>query len=191
MKRIHISITASDIPSSVRFYTTLFGVPPTVQKEDYAKWMLDDPRVNLSVSTGDGGPGVDHLGIQTETADELGTLAGRLKLAGANHVDQAGADCCYARSDKTWVYDPEGRRVGDLPHHRHDHTLRRGPCAREPVRAGPRRERPRRGSRDPGMIASDPRGEDGFGPKMDGHALMEPAGRTLSGCTSAYGRKEP
>ncbi len=108
MKRIHISITASDIPSSVRFYTTLFGVPPTVQKEDYAKWMLDDPRVNLSVSTGDGGPGVDHLGIQTETADELGTLAGRLKLAGANHVDQAGADCCYARSDKTWVYDPEG-----------------------------------------------------------------------------------
>ena len=108
MKRVHIAITVSDLDRSVGFYTTLFGTGPTVLKDDYAKWMLDDPRVNLSITTGRGTPGVDHLGIQTETADELGTLAGRLKAAGEHHLDQADASCCYARGDKTWVYDPEG-----------------------------------------------------------------------------------
>ena len=108
MKRVHIAITVSDLDRSVGFYTTLFGTGPTVLKDDYAKWMLDNPRVNLSITTGRGTPGVDHLGIQTETADELGTLAGRLKAAGEHHLDQADASCCYARGDKTWVYDPEG-----------------------------------------------------------------------------------
>ena len=108
MKRVHIAITVSDLERSVGFYTTLFGALPTVLKEDYAKWMLEDPRLNLSISTGGGASGVDHLGIQTETPEELGMLAGRLKAAGERHVDQADAACCYARADKTWVFDPEG-----------------------------------------------------------------------------------
>ncbi len=108
MKRVHINITVTDLDHSIGFYTTLFGTGPTVLKEDYAKWMLEDPRLNLSISTGCGAAGVDHLGIQTETADELGALAGRLKAAGERHVDQADAHCCYARGDKTWVFDPEG-----------------------------------------------------------------------------------
>ena len=108
MKRVHINITVTDLDRSVGFYTTLFGTGPTVLKQDYAKWMLEDPRLNLSISTRCGSPGVDHLGIQTESADELDTLAGRLKAAGERHVDQADANCCYARGDKTWVFDPEG-----------------------------------------------------------------------------------
>ncbi len=108
MKRVHINITVTDLDCSVGFYTTLFGTGPTVLKQDYAKWMLEDPRLNLSISTRCGNPGVDHLGIQTESADELDTLAGRLKAAGERHVDQADANCCYARGDKTWVFDPEG-----------------------------------------------------------------------------------
>ena len=82
MKRVHINIAVTDLERSVGFCTTLFGTGPTVLKEDYAKWMLEDPRLNLSISTGCGPAGVDHLGIQTETADALGTLAGRLKTTG-------------------------------------------------------------------------------------------------------------
>lgn len=109
MKRLHVNIEVADLARSVAFYTTLFDAEPTVLKPDYAKWMLDDPRVNLSISTRCGrAPGIDHLGIQVESAAELGALAGRLKAAGAPHVDQADARCCYARGDKTWVRDPQG-----------------------------------------------------------------------------------
>ena len=109
MKRLHVNISVIDIDRSVAFYTTLFEAEPTVLKDDYAKWMLDDPRVNLSISARCGGaPGVDHLGIQTGSGAELAALAGRLKAAGTPHRDQPDAQCCYARGDKTWVYDPQG-----------------------------------------------------------------------------------
>lgn len=109
MKRLHVGVSVTDIDRSVAFYSTLFDAEPTVIKTDYAKWMLDDPRVNFSISLGKGEThGVDHLGIQTENPDELVEIAGRLKEAGMPYLDQPDANCCYARGDKTWVYDPEG-----------------------------------------------------------------------------------
>ncbi|WGF86772.1 ArsI/CadI family heavy metal resistance metalloenzyme [Marinivivus vitaminiproducens] len=108
MKRLHLHVAVDDMDTSVRFYSTLFGAEPTVLKADYAKWMLDDPRVNFAVSDRAGAPGLDHLGIQVDTADELKDLAGRLKAAGEATRDQEAATCCYARSDKAWVQDPSG-----------------------------------------------------------------------------------
>jgi catechol 2,3-dioxygenase-like lactoylglutathione lyase family enzyme len=110
MKRMHMHVTVPDLAASIRFYESLFGAPPAVVKDDYAKWMLDDPRVNFAISTRDRAPGLDHVGIQTDTAEELATLAGRLKAAGADTIDQEAATCCYARSDKSWVTDPAGVR---------------------------------------------------------------------------------
>jgi catechol 2,3-dioxygenase-like lactoylglutathione lyase family enzyme len=109
MKRLHVGVSVTDIERSVAFYATLFDAEPTVLKPDYAKWMLDDPRVNFSISLGQGKThGVDHLGIQAETGSELAEISGRLKEAGLPSLDQPDANCCYARGDKTWVYDPEG-----------------------------------------------------------------------------------
>ena len=108
MKRMHIHVAVKDIPESVKFYSTLFGAEPSVAKNDYAKWMLDDPRVNFAVSTFGRATGVDHLGIQVETPDELREIAGRLKSAEQPLVEQRDAACCYARSDKAWATDPIG-----------------------------------------------------------------------------------
>jgi catechol 2,3-dioxygenase-like lactoylglutathione lyase family enzyme len=108
MKRMHLHESVPDLAQSIDFYATLFGAPPTVVKSDYAKWMLDDPRVNFAISQRGLRPGVDHLGIQAETPEELGALATRLKDAGQQTFDQDGITCCYARSDKTWVTDPAG-----------------------------------------------------------------------------------
>lgn len=108
MKRLHLHVAVDDLAQSIRFYTTLFGAEPGVVKDDYAKWMLEDPRVNFAISNRAGTPGLDHLGIQVETADELADLAGRLKAAGEAIRDQTAATCCYARSDKAWVNDPSG-----------------------------------------------------------------------------------
>jgi len=110
MKRIHLHVSVPDIDQAIAFYSTLFGATPSVVKADYAKWMLDDPRVNLAISSRARANGVDHVGIQVESADELGELAGRLKAAGASTFDQEATTCCYARSDKSWVTDTAGVR---------------------------------------------------------------------------------
>jgi len=110
MKRMHLHVSVPDLAQSIRFYETLFGAPATVVKDDYAKWMLDDPRVNFAISQRAARAGVDHVGIQVESQDELAELADRLKAAGENTFDEEGATCCYARSDKSWVTDPSGVR---------------------------------------------------------------------------------
>jgi hypothetical protein len=110
MKRMHLHVSVPDLAQSIGFYATLFGAPPSVVKPDYAKWMLDDPRVNFAISERGAAAGIDHVGIQVETAAELAELAGRLNDAGARTVDETAATCCYARSDKAWVRDPAGVR---------------------------------------------------------------------------------
>jgi len=109
MKRLQVHVTVRDLGQSIRFYRTLFGAPPTVERPDYAKWMLDDPRVNFAISTGRPGiAGFDHLGIQVDDAGELADIASRLKVADEQVVEQAEAKCCHAVSDKAWVADPQG-----------------------------------------------------------------------------------
>ncbi|MDO8410526.1 MAG: ArsI/CadI family heavy metal resistance metalloenzyme [Phenylobacterium sp.] len=110
MKRLHVHVSVEDLDRSTKFYATLFGAQPTVVKDDYAKWQLDDPRVNFAISTHGGRVGVDHLGIQVDEGAELAVLADRLKAAGETTFDQEAATCCYARSDKSWVSDPSGLR---------------------------------------------------------------------------------
>jgi catechol 2,3-dioxygenase-like lactoylglutathione lyase family enzyme len=108
MKRLHVSVNVNDIDRSVDYYSTLFAAEPTVLKPDYAKWMLDDPRVNFVIQTHGGAPGLDHFGIQVESGDELAEVAGRLKTAGIRTNDMTDAKCCYAVSDKSWTADPQG-----------------------------------------------------------------------------------
>jgi catechol 2,3-dioxygenase-like lactoylglutathione lyase family enzyme len=110
MKRLHLHVSVPDLSQSIRFYETLFGAKPSVVKDDYAKWMLDDPRVNFAISQRERAVGVDHVGIQVDSAAELGELAGRLKAAGEKTFDEAATTCCYAKSDKSWVADPAGLR---------------------------------------------------------------------------------
>ena len=110
MKRLHVHIAVDDLDRSVGFYSTLFGAEPTVLKSDYAKWMLEDPKVNLAISQRDRSAGVDHLGIQVERDDDLREIAGRLKAAGESTLDQQATTCCYAQSNKAWVSDPSGVR---------------------------------------------------------------------------------
>jgi hypothetical protein len=110
MKRLHVHVAVEDLDKSIGFYSTLFNAGPSVLKDDYAKWMLDDPRVNFAISVRGQASGVDHLGIQVETSEELGELASRLKAAGEATRDQEATTCCYARSDKSWVNDPTGIR---------------------------------------------------------------------------------
>ncbi len=108
MKRFHVSLSVKDLDQSVRFYSTLFGAEPTVLKNDYAKWMLDDPRVNFSMSARGRAPGVDHLGIQVENSDELREVYGRMQTAQAPVLEVGETVCCYTRSEKSWVAAPEG-----------------------------------------------------------------------------------
>ena len=108
MKRLHVHVAVADLGASVDFYSKLFAAQPAVIKSDYAKWMLDDPRVNFAISARGVEPGLDHLGIQTESAQELGALRERLDAAGASLVSEVGTTCCYAKSDKHWVTDPQG-----------------------------------------------------------------------------------
>ena len=110
MNRMHLHLSVPDLVQSIQFYETLFGAPPSVVKPDYAKWMLDDPRVNFAISAHGRPAGVDHIGIQAETPAELAAIAGRLKAAGAETFDEQATTCCYARSDKSWVADPAGVR---------------------------------------------------------------------------------
>lgn len=108
MKRLHVHISIEDLAASVEFYSTLFGTTPSVLKDDYAKWSLEDPRVNFAISKRARAAGLDHLGIQVDEAEELEEVAGRLSASGAKLLEQKDAACCYARSDKAWVNDPQG-----------------------------------------------------------------------------------
>jgi catechol 2,3-dioxygenase-like lactoylglutathione lyase family enzyme len=108
MKRLHVSLAVKDLEQSVQFYSTLFATGPTVLKPDYAKWMLEDPRVNFSISTRSEDYGLDHLGIQVDSREGLGEIADRLEHAGRGVYDKGEAHCCYAHSHKAWVRDPEG-----------------------------------------------------------------------------------
>jgi hypothetical protein len=109
MKRLHVHMAVEDLDQSIRFYSTLFASQPTVVKPDYAKWMLDDPRVNFAISTHDGrAPGIDHLGIQAEDRDELREVYDRLQKAERPVLEEGMTTCCYARSEKSWISDPVG-----------------------------------------------------------------------------------
>jgi catechol 2,3-dioxygenase-like lactoylglutathione lyase family enzyme len=108
MKRFHVHVAVPELAASIRFYSTLFGVEPSVTKDDYAKWMLDDPRINFAISQRGAKTGVNHLGFQVDSGDELEALHGQLEAADRGVVAERGADCCYAKSDKYWVTDPAG-----------------------------------------------------------------------------------
>jgi catechol 2,3-dioxygenase-like lactoylglutathione lyase family enzyme len=111
MKRLHVHVVVPDLDQSIRFYSTLFGAEPSKRQVDYAKWMLEDPRVNFAISTRLSRPaGVDHVGVQVDSRAELDELSGRLKAAGASTFDEEATTCCYAQSDKSWVEDPAGVR---------------------------------------------------------------------------------
>ena len=108
MKRFHVHVAVEDIAQSVRFYSTLFAAEPTVREPDYAKWMLDDPRVNFAISKRGGPVGVQHLGIQAEDEGELKDVFGRLAKAERPVLEQKNVTCCYAKGEKQWVSDPQG-----------------------------------------------------------------------------------
>jgi len=108
MKRFHVHVAVPDLAESVRFYSTLFGAEPTVIKPDYAKWMLEDPRVNFAISQRGPKVGINHLGFQVDSNDELEALHTQLESADRAVVAEQGANCCYAKSDKYWVTDPAG-----------------------------------------------------------------------------------
>lgn len=110
MKRLHVHVSVADLSRSIQFYSTLFGTEPSVQKPDYAKWMLEDPRVNFAISARGHAPGVDHLGMQAEDPAELEAIGERLKAAEALAKQEQDTTCCYARSDKYWAEDPQGVR---------------------------------------------------------------------------------
>jgi catechol 2,3-dioxygenase-like lactoylglutathione lyase family enzyme len=108
MKRLHIHVGVENIDESIRFYSALFGADPVKMKPDYAKWLLDDPRVNFAISTRASKKGVDHLGIQVDDKGELEDVRGRLKTADMAVFDEGETVCCYAQSDKSWIQDPAG-----------------------------------------------------------------------------------
>jgi catechol 2,3-dioxygenase-like lactoylglutathione lyase family enzyme len=108
MKRLHVHVSVKDLPASIRFYRTLFGAEPVVTQSDYAKWMLDDPRVNFAISMNRQPVGVNHLGFQVESDEELRGMRAQLEAADARMVEENEQPCCYAKSDKYWVTDPTG-----------------------------------------------------------------------------------
>ena len=108
MKRFHVHVSVDDVDANIQFYSAVFGAPPSVVKPDYAKWMVDNPRINFAISKRASAPGIDHLGVQVDSDEELAEL--REQVAGAQIAvqDQTNAECCYARSDKYWTIDPQG-----------------------------------------------------------------------------------
>ena len=128
MKRFHVHVSVNDLAQSIRFYSTIFGTAPTVEKGDYAKWMLDDPRINFAVSQRGDTPGVNHLGLQVDSAEELAVLRQRVASAEIAADDEPAAECCYALSDKYWIEDPQGvawetfHTLGDIPMFGKDHA---------------------------------------------------------------------
>ena len=108
MKRFHVHVHVQDLARNVTFYSAMFGRPPARSESDYAKWMLEDPPVNFAISTRGGAPGVDHLGIQVDNEEELAALRASAAQADMAVLDEGETTCCYARSDKYWVTDPQG-----------------------------------------------------------------------------------
>jgi catechol 2,3-dioxygenase-like lactoylglutathione lyase family enzyme len=108
MKRFHVHVAVANLSDSVAFYSKMFAAEPTVLKPDYAKWMVEDPRINFAISTRGSAPGINHLGFQVDSEDELTGMRDRLVAADAGLVEEIGAHCCYAESDKYWVTDPQG-----------------------------------------------------------------------------------
>jgi lactoylglutathione lyase len=108
MKRFHVHVAVPDLRQGIRFYSTMFGAEPSVVKEDYAKWMLEDPRVNFAISQRGEAAGINHLGFQVDNAAELTEIHSRLQAADAAVTEEKNVSCCYARSDKYWVTDPAG-----------------------------------------------------------------------------------
>ena len=111
MKRMHVNLSVENLDASIAFYNSLFDCEPSVVKSDYAKWMLDDPRVNFAITTRGTRKGIDHLGIQVDDDAELDEVFGRLQTAGAGGarvIEEGATTCCYAESEKSWIFDPEG-----------------------------------------------------------------------------------
>lgn len=108
MKRMHVNLSVSDLGASIEFYNSLFASKPALIKSDYARWMLDDPRINFAITTRGDKKGIDHLGIQVDNDDELDEVYGRLQGANAPRIEEGATTCCYAESEKTWIFDPEG-----------------------------------------------------------------------------------
>lgn len=108
MKRFHVHVAVNNIEDGIKFYSALFGAQPTVTKADYAKWMVEDPRINFAISSRGGEPGVNHLGFQLDSDEEFQAMHAQLAAADAGLVEELGANCCYAKSDKYWVTDPAG-----------------------------------------------------------------------------------
>jgi catechol 2,3-dioxygenase-like lactoylglutathione lyase family enzyme len=108
MKRLHVHVGVRDLADSVKFYNALFGAEPVKLKPDYAKWMLDEPRLNFAISTRSGKVGVDHMGLQVDDAAELGALRDQMSQANISTHSDGETTCCYARSEKSWVEDPNG-----------------------------------------------------------------------------------
>ena len=108
MKRLHVHVSVKDLDTSIRFYSQLFASEPAVRKDDYAKWMLEDPRVNFAISQRDGKAGVQHLGIQVEDRSELAEIYARLQQADGPVIEEGETTCCYAQSEKRWIDDPQG-----------------------------------------------------------------------------------
>ena len=107
MKRFHVNVSVADGGAATFFDYTLFGVEPTILKDGYAKWMLEDPRINFVISESANASGVNHIGLQADTMEELEAIQSRLQEAEENTFDQPDAECCYAKSSKTWVRDPD------------------------------------------------------------------------------------
>ena len=108
MKRIHIGVVVEDFEKSLQFYTTLLGAEPTLKKDGYARWRLDDPRVNLAINTEGPAPGIDHVGIQVESDEEVAEVSARLKAGGCAAADEPDSNCGYMQQTKVWVSDPQG-----------------------------------------------------------------------------------
>ena len=121
MKRFHAHVHVDDLAQSIAFYSKLFAAAPARVEADYAKWMLEDPRVNFAISTRGAKPGLDHFGLQTDDAAELAELKARAEAADMALLDEGSTTCCYARSEKHWVTDPQGiawehfHTLGDIP----------------------------------------------------------------------------
>jgi catechol 2,3-dioxygenase-like lactoylglutathione lyase family enzyme len=108
MKRFHVHVAVDDLEANIRFYSTVFGTPPTVSKPDYAKWMIEEPRINFAISNRGAKTGLDHLGFQVDSNEALGELRQKVADAEIAALDQPQSECCYARSDKYWITDPQG-----------------------------------------------------------------------------------
>lgn len=138
MKRFHVHVAVDDLAANINFYSTVLGAPPSVVKPDYAKWMLEDPRVSFAISKRGAKPGLDHLGIQVDSDEELSVLREQVASAEMVALDQRDTACCYSRSDKYWVTDPQGiawetfHSLGEVPLFGADSSQQA--CCKPPVR---------------------------------------------------------